>query len=97
MAGTFDEELTTIMHKFDVPQGLRDKLLAADCTQLWKFAEYVDDIGQWTSIMGALNPPVNDLGEIAKVQRAFKAAQACDLAGPHTYGVGGHGGSPGPQ
>ena len=58
MAASFDEELSKIMIQFDVPQGLQTKLLAANCKELWKFAEYVDDIAQCTAILNTLEVPI---------------------------------------
>ena len=50
------------------------------CLKVWQFAEYVDDVKDWTGILSkeSLEPPIVDRMHIASVRRAYKAACARD-------------------
>ena len=70
----FSADLASIFSTFSVPEGLQQKLLASNCLEVWQFAEYVDNVSDWTGICAALEPPITDRTLIAAVRRAFKAA-----------------------
>ena len=70
----FDSELSKIMETFEVPALVQGLLISKGAVALWQFAEYVDDVSQWTSILVALDPPITERADVAKVRKAFKAA-----------------------
>ena len=73
-----DLELAKILDEFAVPEAFRTKLLGSACLKVWQFAEYVDDVKDWTGILSSLEPPIVDRMHIASVRRAYKAACARD-------------------
>ena len=75
---SLDLELAKILDEFAVPEAFRAKLLDSACLKVWQFAEYVDDVKDWTSILSSLEPPIVDRMHIASVRRAYKAACARD-------------------
>ena len=75
---SLDLELAKILDEFAVPEAFRAKLLVSACLKVWQFAEYVDDVKDWTSILSSLEPPIVDRMHIASVRRAYKAACARD-------------------
>ena len=60
------------------PETFRTKLVDSACLKVWQFAEYVDDVKDWTGILSSLEPPIVDRMHIASVRRAYKAACARD-------------------
>ena len=85
---SLDLELAKILDEFAVPEAFRTKLLDSACLKVWQFAEYVDDVKDWTSILSSLEPPIVDRMHIASVRRAYKAACARDaelLSRGHDY------------
>ena len=74
----FGLELAKILDEFAVPGAFRAMLLDSACLKVWQFAEYVDDVKDWTSILSSLEPPIVDRMHIASVRRAYKAACARD-------------------
>ena len=75
---SLDLELAKILDEFSVPEAFRTKLLDSACLKVWQFAEYVDDVKDWTGILSSLEPPIVDRMHIASVRRAYKAACARD-------------------
>ena len=75
---SLDLELAKILDEFTVPEAFRAMLLDSACLKVWQFAEYVDDVKDWTSILSSLEPPIVDRMHIASVRRAYKAACARD-------------------
>ena len=75
---SLDLEVAKILDEFAVPEAFRAKLLDSACLKVWQFAEYVDDVKDWTSILSSLEPPIVDRMHIASVRRAYKAACARD-------------------
>ena len=75
---SLDLELAKILDEFAVHEAFRTKLLDSACLKVWQFAEYVDDVKDWTSILSSLEPPIVDRMHIASVRRAYKAACARD-------------------
>ena len=75
---SLDLELVKILDEFAVPDAFRTKLLDSACLKVWQFAQYVDDVKDWTSILSSLEPPIVDRMHIASVRRAYKAACARD-------------------
>ena len=75
---SLDLELAKILDEFSVPEAFRTKLVDSACLKVWQFAEYVDDVKDWTGILSSLEPPIVDRMHIASVRRAFKAACARD-------------------
>ena len=73
-----DLELAKILDEFSVPEAFRTKLVDSACLKVWQFAEYVDDVKDWTGILSSLEPPIVDRMHIASVRRAYKAACARD-------------------
>ena len=73
---SLDLELAKILDEFAVPEAFRTKLLDSACLKVWQFAEYVDDVKDWTGILSSLEPPIVDRMHIASVRRAYKAACA---------------------
>ena len=71
---SLDLELAKILDEFAVPEAFRAMLLDSACLKVWQFAEYVDDVKDWTSILSSLEPPIVDRMHIASVRRAYKAA-----------------------
>ena len=71
-------ELAKILDEFAVPEAFRTKLVDSACLKVWQFAEYVDDVNDWTGILSSLEPPIVDRMHIASVRRAYKAACARD-------------------
>ena len=57
---SLDLELAKILDEFAVPEAFRTKLLDSACLKVWQFAEYVDDVNDWTSILSSLEPPIVD-------------------------------------
>ena len=74
----FGLELAKILDEFCVPEAFRTKLLDSACLKVWQFAEHVDDVKDWTSILSSLEPPIVDRMHVASVRRAYKAACARD-------------------
>jgi hypothetical protein len=72
----FDDDLKALLAQFSVPQGVQAKLKdgANPCIKLWQFAEYVDDVRDWTAFCAGLEPAITDRTLVANVRRAFKAA-----------------------
>ena len=68
---SLDLELAKILDEFAVPEAFRTKLLDSACLKVWQFAEYVDDVKDWTSILSSLEPPIVDRMHIASVRRAW--------------------------
>ena len=64
---SLDLELAKILVEFAVPEAFRTKLLDSACLKDWQFAEYVDDVKDWTSILSSLEPPIVDRMHIASV------------------------------
>ena len=52
--------LAKILDELAVPDAFRTKLLDSACLKVWQFAEYVDDVKDWTSILSCLEPPIVD-------------------------------------
>ena len=75
---SLDLELAKILDEFSVPEAFRTKLVDSACLKVWQFAEYVDDVKDWTGILSSLEPPIVDRMHIASVRRAYKAACARD-------------------
>ena len=75
---SLDLELAKILNEFAVPEAFRTKLVDSACLKVWQFAEYVDDVKDWTGILSSLEPPIVDRMHIASVRRAYKAACARD-------------------
>ena len=75
-----DLELAKILDEFFVPEAFRTKLVDSACLKVWQFAEYVDDVKDWTGILSSLEPPKVDRMQIASVRRAYKAACARTLS-----------------
>ena len=75
---SLDLELAKILDEFAVPEAFRTKLVDSACLKVWQFAEYVDDVKDWTGILSSLEPPIVDRMHIASVRRAYKAACARD-------------------
>ena len=57
---SLDLELAKILDEFAVPEAFRAKLLDSACLKVWQFAECVDDVKDWTSILSSLEPPIVD-------------------------------------
>ena len=55
---SLDLELAKILDEFS--DAFRTKLLDSACLKVWQFAEYVDDVKDWTSILSSLEPPIVD-------------------------------------
>ena len=70
---SLDLELAKILDEFSVPEAFKSA-----CLKVWQFAEYVDDVKDWTGILSSLEPPIVDRMHIASVRRAYKAACARD-------------------
>ena len=77
---SLDLELAKILDEFSVPEAFRTKLVDSACLKVWQFAEYVDDVKDWTGILSSLEPPIVDRMHIASVRRVYKAACARDAA-----------------
>ena len=75
---SLDLEVAKILDEFAVPDAFRTKLVDSACLKVWQFAEYVDDVKDWTGILSGLEPPIVDRMHIASVRRAYKAACARD-------------------
>ena len=75
---SLDLELAKILDEFAVPEAFRTKLVDSACLKVWQFAEYVDDVKDWTDILSSLELPIVDRMHIASVRRAYKAACARD-------------------
>ena len=75
---SLDLELAKILDEFAVPEAFRAMLLDSACLKVWQFAECVDDVKDWTSILSSLEPPIVDRVHIASVRRTYKAACARD-------------------
>ena len=75
---SLDLELAKILDEFSVPEAFKTKLVDSACLKVWQFAEYVDDVKDWTGILSSLEPPIVDRMHIASVRRAYKAACARD-------------------
>ena len=75
---SLDLELAKILDEFAVPEAFRTKLVDSACLKVWQFAEYVDDVKDWTGMLSSLEPPIVDRMHIASVSRAYKAACARD-------------------
>ena len=75
---SLDLELAKILDEFSVPEAFRTKLVDSACLKVWQFAEYVDEVKDWTGILSSLEPPIVDRMHIASVRRAYKAACARD-------------------
>ena len=52
---SLDLELAKILDEFAVPEAFRTKLLDSACLKVWQFAEYVDDVKDWTSILSPVS------------------------------------------
>ena len=75
---SLDMELAKILDEFSVPEEFRTKLVDSACLKVWQFAEYVEDVKDWTGILSSLEPPIVDRMHTASVRRAYKAACARD-------------------
>ena len=75
---SLDLEVAKILDEFSVPEAFRTKLVDSACLKVWQFAEYVDDVKDWTGILSSLEPPIVDRMHIASVRRAYEAACARD-------------------
>ena len=53
---SLDLELATILDEFSVPGAFRTKLVDSACLKVWQFAEYVDDVKDWTGFLSSLEP-----------------------------------------
>ena len=51
---SLDLELAKILDEFAVPEAFKTKLLDSACLKVWQFAEYVDDVKDWTGILSSL-------------------------------------------
>ena len=75
---SLDLELAKILDEFAVPEAYSGQLLDSACLNVLQFAEYVDDVKDWTGILSSFEPPIVDRMHIASVRRAYKAACARD-------------------
>ena len=64
---SLDLELAKILDEFAVPEAFTTKLLDSACLKDWQFAEYVDDVKDWTSIFSSFEPPIVDRMHFASV------------------------------
>ena len=71
-----DDDLKALLVAFNVPVPVQQKLKSGPhpCVKLWQFAEYVDDVKEWTPFCAGLEPAITDRTLIANVRRAHKAA-----------------------
>ena len=67
---SLDLELAKILDEFAVPEAFRTQLLDSACLKVWQFAEYVDDVKDWTSILSSLEPPIVD-------RHAYRVGPTC--------------------